>query len=276
MPRVSIVIPNFNQHKYLPACVDHCWFQTHADLELIIVDGGSTDGTKEYLRQLPDELNLRESNPITHMDEAGNIIHKRCRSFREDTHASHPDRILKIIVSEADLGRTGTYNAGFAQVTGEFCTYIVGDDLPHPHMIEELAAALEATGADLAYSDFNIISDDDRIMRLVRKPDYGFKACFADWFHIGVSTLHRANWLKKTGLMDESFQFANDYAHYLRMAMHGARFVHVPRVLYSVRFHGAMTQHEESARLVGLARDFLAQGGVEGGAAPSLAVSPSK
>lgn len=261
MPRVSIVIPNFNQHKYLPACVDHCWFQTHADLELIIVDGGSTDGTKDYLRGLPGELALTESNPIQRMGEDGSIIHKRCKSFHEDTHATHPERSLKIIASESDLGRTGTYNAGFSQVTGEYCTYIVGDDLPHPHMIEELARALDDTGADLAYSDFNIITDDDRIMRLVRKPDYSFKECFAEWFHIGVSTLHRASWLKKTGLMDEDYQHANDYAHYLRMAMNGARFVHVPRVLYSVRFHGAMTRHEESLALVRMAREHLAKHG---------------
>jgi len=38
--------------------------------------------------------------------------------------------------------------------------------------------------------------------------------------------------------MDEKYQSANDYDHYLRFAMAGARFLHVPKVLYSVRYHG--------------------------------------
>ena len=256
METVSIVIPNFNQSKYLPACVDHCWFQTYPKLELIIVDGGSTDGTKEYLAALPELLATRESSPLVRMDEQGGLVHKRCLSYHEDTHATHPARTLKIISSDTDLGRTGTYNAGFAQVTGAYCTYIVGDDLPHPHMIEELAKALDETGADVAYSDFTVVQDDGRIMRLVRKPDYDFKACFADWFHLGVSCLHRSEWLTRLGLMDEAWQVANDYAYYLRMAKAGARFVHLPRVLYSVRFHGHASL-DESRRLALLAREHL-------------------
>ncbi len=254
--KVSIVIPNFNQIKHLPACVDHCWFQTYPSLELIIVDGGSTDGTKEYLAGLPELMASRESNPLLRMDEEGGLVHKRCRSYLEDTHATHPARELKIISSDTDLGRTGTYNAGFAQVTGKYCTYIVGDDLPHPHMIEELVQALETSGADVAYSDFTIVEDCGRIMRLVRKPEYSFKACFADWFHLGVSCLHRAEWLTRLGLMDEAWQVANDYAYYLRLAEAGARFVHVPKVLYSVRFHG-FSSLDESRRLAFQAREHL-------------------
>ena len=53
----TIVIPTFNQARYLPACVDHCLFQTYSNLEIIIVDGGSTDGTKNYLAGLKKFVN---------------------------------------------------------------------------------------------------------------------------------------------------------------------------------------------------------------------------
>ena len=76
MKKVSIVIPNYNQLKYLKACVDHCYFQSYPNLELIIVDGGSTDGTKEYLSRLEEEIAGRCSEPITHIDTDGNIIKK--------------------------------------------------------------------------------------------------------------------------------------------------------------------------------------------------------
>ena len=255
MKKVSLVIPNFNQAEYLPGCVDHCWFQTYPELELIIVDGGSTDGTKEYLRGLPEHLATHCVEPVVRMDDQGNLEKKRCRTYHEDIHADHPARELKIISTVEDLGRTGTYNAGFREVTGDYCTYIVGDDLPHPHMVETLVEALERTGADVAYSNFNVITDDDRILRLVRKPDYSFEACFADWFHLGVSTLSRTEKLREVGFMDEKFKVANDYAMYLAMAEAGARFVHVDKYLYSVRFHGAESSLDESCRLAFRARN---------------------
>ncbi|GAB7021540.1 glycosyltransferase [Salidesulfovibrio brasiliensis] len=261
MKKVSLVIPNFNQAAYLPGCVDHCWFQTYPNIELIIVDGGSTDGTKEYLAGLSDRIAERTEHPVLFMDAEGNVQQKACRSYHEDTHAEHPLREVKIIASEEDLGRTGTYNAGFELVTGDYCTYIVGDDLPHPHMVEELVNALESSGADVAYSDFNIITDDDRIRRLVRKPDYSFEACFADWFHLGVSTLSRTERLREVGFMNEDWQIANDYRLYLDMARAGAEFVHVPKVLYSVRYHGAESKLDESRRLAFEARELLGTDG---------------
>lgn len=261
MKKVSIVIPNFNQADYLPGCVDHCWFQTYPNLELIIVDGGSTDGTKEYLAQLPEQLASQTVEPVTAMDADGRILKKTCKTYHEDTHAAHPSRELKIISSEKDLGRTGTYNAGFREATGDYCTYIVGDDLPHPHMIESLVDALEKNGVDVAYSDFNIITDDDRILRMVRKPDYSFDACFCEWFHLGVSTLSRMEMLKKIGFMNEDWQIANDYRLYLDMAKAGASFTHLPNVLYSVRFHGAESKYEESCTLAFEAREWARTGG---------------
>jgi len=122
-------------------------------------------------------------------------------------------------------------------------------------MIEELACALESTGADFVYSDMNLVDDAGRIIRQMRMPDYDFHDCFARWYHLGVSRLYRTSWHKMAGLMDESYQGANDYDHYLRFAKAGARFHHVSKILYSVRYHGDSRktgQHTENryARLI--------------------------
>jgi len=74
MKPVSIVIPTFNQDRYIAACVDHCLFQTYPNLEIIIVDGGSTDGTKDYLSRLKWEIDHRTFSPVKEMDATGNII----------------------------------------------------------------------------------------------------------------------------------------------------------------------------------------------------------
>ena len=264
MKSVTIVIPTFNQAKYLPACVDHCLFQTFPNLEIIIVDGGSTDGTKEYLSRLKWEIDHRTFSPVKEMDTAGNII-------REEIPVYPPGRTVRIITFDEDIGATRTYNAGLSQVTGVYCTYVVGDDLLYPHMIEELVDALESTDADFVYSDMNLVDDTGKIIRQMWLPDYSFNACFAKWYHLGVSRLYHTEWHHKVGLMDENYQCANDYDHYLRFAMAGAKFYHLPKVLYSVRYHGEdrkIGQHtkerynnliEESKRCAWRARDWLTQ-----------------
>lgn len=264
VPLVSIVIPTFNQGQYLPACVDHCIFQTYANLEIIIVDGGSTDNTKQYLATVPNVISTTIHNPVVRMDEEGNII-------REDLTCYPQNRKLTILAFDNDIGATRTYNEGLKRATGKYITYIVGDDLPHPHLIEEMVSILEKENIDFVYSDINLTDDSGRIIRQMRLPDYEFKKCFADWFHLGVSKLYRTDLHNEVGLMDESYTAANDYDHYLRFAMAGCRFYHLPKVLYSVRYHGLgrkTGQHtpsryqilmEESKKCAFRARTFLSQ-----------------
>ncbi|MFZ6028237.1 MAG: glycosyltransferase [Chloroflexota bacterium] len=262
-PLVTIVIPTFNQGQYLPATVDHCLFQTYANLEIIIVDGGSTDGTKAYLAGLMDRIATQQMEPVSHLADSGEIIRTPLRTYPQN-------RKIEIMTFARDIGATRTYNEGLQKAAGKYCTYVVGDDLPHPHMIEEMVNVLESGAADFVYADMHLVNDDGGIVRQMRLPDYDFRKCLADWFHLGVSKLYRTDLHDKAGLMDESYTAANDYDHYLRFAMAGCRFHHLPRVLYSVRWHGPgrkTGQHtqsryatllEESQRCASRARKFLA------------------
>ena len=258
-----MVIPTFNQADYLPSCVDHCLFQTYPNLEIIIVNGGSTDGTRTYLDTLEKRIAETTLTPVSFMDEAGGVV-------REPVLVYPQNRRIHILNFDHDIGATATYNEGLGRASGEFCTYVVGDDLPHPHMIEALAAALESNGVDFVYSDMNVVDDHGRIIRQMRLPDYSFKICFARWYHLGVSHLYRTKWHGIVGLMDEEgYKSANDYDHYLRFAMKGARFYHLSQILYSVRHHGEdrkTGQHasiryqnliEESKRCAFRARSWL-------------------
>lgn len=270
MEKISIVIPTYNEDRYLPACVDRCLFQTYPELEIIIVDGGSTDGTKQYLQGLRREIKTRTVSPVLEMDDGGEIV-------RKPVKACPQDRDLVIVSFDENIGATATINEGLARVTGRYCTYVVGDDLPHPHMIEDLARVLDETGADFAYSDLDVVDDHGRIIRRCSYPGYDFNECFAKWYRLGVSRLYRASLHERVGLMDEAYKAANDYDHHLRFAMAGARFFHLPRVLYSVRHHGEdrrVGQHapgnysrliEESKKCAARARRFQETGSCPAG-----------
>jgi glycosyltransferase involved in cell wall biosynthesis len=231
MKKVSIVIPTYNQGQYLPACVDHCLFQTYANLEIIIVDGGSTDQSKDFLKGLKNKIREASITPVLEMDADGVIVRETVRVYPQK-------REVKITTFAENIGATQTYNEGLKRATGEYCSYIVGDDLPHPHMIEELVKAIETTGSDFVYSDMNVVDDNGCIVRQMRLPDYSFEECFARWYHLGVSHLYKIDMHHTVGLMDEGYRSANDYDHYLRFAMAGAKFYHLPKVLYSIRYHG--------------------------------------
>ena len=89
-PRISIVIPSYNQGRYLGASIKSVLSQGYPDLELIIIDGGSTDGSKDIIQRY--ELQL------------------------------------KYWVSEPDKGQSDAINKGFQKCTGDLITFLSSDD----------------------------------------------------------------------------------------------------------------------------------------------------
>lgn len=107
MPRVSVLLTCYNHLAYLPACVDGLRAQTYTDFEVIALDDGSTDGTRDWLARQSLDL------PFT------------------------------TVFNEKNLGTYATLNVGLAQATGEFIAVLNDDDLWAPEKLERQVALLD-------------------------------------------------------------------------------------------------------------------------------------
>ncbi len=137
MPTLSIIVTAYNVAPYIGACLESVRNQTLEDIEIIVVDDGSTDGTAEIIAE----------------------------QARADA------RIRPIRFEENTPGGVGpAANAGIAAATGDFLGFADGDDLYDPQMFATLHAAAVAHDADLAMCRYQLLDEADGTLR---EPDEG-------------------------------------------------------------------------------------------------------
>lgn len=114
MPQISVVVPIYNVEKYLPACLQSLACQTVRDLEVILVDDGSTD---------------------------------RCVAIAE--HFCRADRRFRLLRQD-NAGLGAARNAGIAAASGEHLAFLDSDDVLPANAYELLLGALRESGSDFA------------------------------------------------------------------------------------------------------------------------------
>jgi glycosyltransferase involved in cell wall biosynthesis len=197
LPKVSIVTPSFNQARFLPATLRSVKEQDYPNIEHIVVDGGSTDGSVGILRSAPG---IRWA-------------------------------------SEKDRGQVHALNKGFALVTGEILTWLNSDDTLNSNAVSTAVAALDRTGADLVYGEGEIIDAHGAHITWARVTpfDYRMLLCCNNWLP-QPAVFFRRSLLEKAGPLREEFDNSFDYELWLRMTQFGT-FVYVPEICAQLRRH---------------------------------------
>ncbi len=116
-PLVSVVIDNYNYGRFLLDAVNSVLSQTYKKIELIIVDDGSTDNSRE-------------------------VIELACKRFADHASADEFPKIIPIL--QANSGQGGACNTGFARAQGEIICFLDADDYYHPQKIEKVVQAFQA------------------------------------------------------------------------------------------------------------------------------------
>lgn len=202
--KVSIVLPTYNQVAYLQSSIESVLKQTYFHFELIIVNDGSTDGTREYL----DGLN----------EPRIKVIHQ-------------------------DNSRLpGALNTGFREARGEYLTWVSSDNFCPPYFLEALVGALDTEPrAGLAYGDFFLVDDRGNLLKRVAVPDYGYRSLLIR-NDGNAAFLYRRECMEKIGLYDTELEGAEDWDYWIRIAEH-FDFIHVPDTIYYYRLHGDSMQN---------------------------------
>lgn len=116
---ISIIVPVYNAEKYLRNCIDSIINQTYKNLEVILVDDGSTDSSPQIL----------------------------------DEYKKKDDRIM--VIHQKNLGQSIARNYGLKMATGEYVGFVDSDDTIEPDMFLRLRQAID--GVDLALCQYNTV-----------------------------------------------------------------------------------------------------------------------
>ena len=131
-PKISVLVPAYNVALWLPSCLDSILAQTYQNLEIIVVNEGSTDNT-------------------------GTIL---------DSYAKKNGRIVAI--HQKNAGLVAARETGIAHATGDYVTFVDGDDTIAPDMYEHLMANALKYKADISHCGMDFVFPDGHI-----EPHYG-------------------------------------------------------------------------------------------------------
>jgi glycosyltransferase involved in cell wall biosynthesis len=199
-PRISVVTPSFNQVQYVEETVRSVLLQGYPNLEYIVLDGGSTDGSLEIIRRY--------------------------------------EPWLAALVSEPDRGQTDAINKGWRRATGEILAWINTDDVYCPDALARAGEAFGALpGAGMVYGSALVVDEAGRPLRTWEAHPFDFRRMLVEGSIVPQSSaFFAAAAIQAVGDLDEQWDAIMDYEFCLRV---GLRFPArcIPEVLTRFRDH---------------------------------------
>lgn len=203
-PRVSVVTVSLNSVGTIAEALDSVASQTGADVEHIVIDGASTDGTAEYL-------------------------------------AAQETQIAKLLI-ERDAGLYHAMNKGIALATGDVIGFLNADDTyADAQVLARIAQAFGEAGTEACYGDLVYVDKDDpgRIVRYWKSRPYRPGLVESGWMPAHPTFFVRTAILRELGGFDTRYRYQSDLELMIRLfAKRGIASAYIPEILVRMRAGG--------------------------------------
>ncbi len=225
-PLVSVVTATFNMAQYLPQTIESILSQTHARIEAVVVDDGSTDDTAAVLERYARD--------------------PRVRVFRQQ-----------------NAGQTVAKNRGISEARGEIIGFCDADDIWVADKLERQLPLFRDPGVGVVYGGFDVIDENGTYLRTPRFPHPTGRITgrlLADNFVHFPTSLVRREVIESAGGFDESLSMAIDYDLWLRISV-DHDFAYAPGVLVHYRVWSGQMSRRKAERFDNafrMMRTFLA------------------
>jgi glycosyltransferase involved in cell wall biosynthesis len=219
-PLVSVVIPAYNYASYLDEAIESVLNQDYPNVELIVLDDGSTDDTRE-------------------------VLEKYTGRFYWET--------------QENMGQADTLNKGWRMSEGEILGRLSADDILLPNAVSTTVGYLSANpDAILAYCDYELIDEDSSVLRRVVAPEISYRDMVVTLLcPPGPGAFFRREAYLAAGPWNKELNLTLDYEYWLRLGLQG-RFLKIPETLAGFRVHeesqtfavASEAKSEEYARII--------------------------
>ncbi len=185
-PKISIVTPSYNQAEFIEETIRSVICQGYPNLEYIIIDGGSTDGSVEIIKKY--------------------------------------EEYLTYWVSEPDQGQAHAINKGLRKTNGEIIAWINSDDTYLPNTFLRISKLFKDKSQRLVFGKAHYINDKSQIIGTYNSfplPN-GYQK-FRYWRGWGIpqaTVFFNKNLLDDYGYIDESYNYSFDYELFIRYSQH--------------------------------------------------------
>ena len=218
--KISIITITYNSAKSLQRAIDSIQRQTYADIEHVIIDGASKDGTRE-------------------------LIESYARQYKNVRWLSEPDE--------------GIYNAlnkGIRMATGDIIGFLHSDDVLYSSdSIAHIANAFETSEANVVYGDLQYCKGN-KVVRRWRSNAFHASSLKYGWMPPHPTVYCRKEIYESVGLYDEWFRISADYDMILRIFKAGYKVCYLPEVLVCMETGGASNK-DTKARLSKTQEDYI-------------------
>jgi glycosyltransferase involved in cell wall biosynthesis len=209
MPTVSVIIPSYNREALIAETLNTIINQTRAPDEIIVVDDGSTDRSVDVIKEFAPRISL---------------------------------------IRQANAGPAVARNKGLSVSQGEFVQFFDSDDLCAANKIEVQMAAIEATGADVAYCPWVKAELSEGLARcepfvIQQRPLPAHcpphRHFVRGWVTVFQTCLVRRELLNRVGGFEPRLMPSEDSELMFRMLLSGAKLVHTPETIVLYRVHAS-------------------------------------